>query len=167
MNSQNQKRHIRWFENLDSKDVSQVGGKNASLGEMIQALKHRGIQVPDGFATTAQAYREFLKANDLSDKIQALVGTGDASETLKADQDITLSCAEGDQGYVYDGILEFEETESSLNDIPDTRTRIMMNIASPAGAFRWWRLPAQGRASVWTAWNLSSTTSLEFTHRRW
>jgi pyruvate,water dikinase len=76
--------------------------------------------------------------------IAALVGTGDASETLKADQDITLSCAEGDRGYVYDGILEFDETEISLKDIPETRTRIMMNIASPAGAFRWWRLPAQG-----------------------
>jgi pyruvate,water dikinase len=76
--------------------------------------------------------------------IAALVGTRDASETLKGDQDITLSCAEGDRGYVYDGILEFDETEISLEDIPETRTRIMMNIASPPGAFRWWRLPAQG-----------------------
>jgi pyruvate,water dikinase len=76
--------------------------------------------------------------------IAALVGTGDATETLKTDQDITLSCAEGDRGYVYDGILEFDETEISLKDIPETRTRIMMNVASPAGAFRWWRLPAQG-----------------------
>jgi pyruvate,water dikinase len=76
--------------------------------------------------------------------IAALVGAADATETLKTDQEITLSCAEGDRGYVYDGILEFEETEISLKDIPDTRTRIMMNIASPAGAFRWWRLPAQG-----------------------
>ncbi|MGD8801301.1 MAG: phosphoenolpyruvate synthase [Desulfobacterales bacterium] len=76
--------------------------------------------------------------------ITALVGTGDATDTLKTDQEITLSCAEGDRGYVYDGILEFDETEISLKDIPETSTRIMMNIASPAGAFRWWRLPAEG-----------------------
>jgi len=76
--------------------------------------------------------------------IAALVGSGDATETLQDEQKITLSCAEGDQGYVYDGILEFDETEIDLKDLPETRTRIMMNIASPAGAFRWWRLPAQG-----------------------
>jgi pyruvate, water dikinase len=48
--------YIRWFENLTSNDVSLVGGKNASLGEMIRALKEEGIRVPSGFATTADAY---------------------------------------------------------------------------------------------------------------
>ena len=54
------------------------------------------------------------------------------------------SCAEGDEGFVYEGILDYEEQEVSLEDIPETRTRIMMNIASPAAAFRWWRLPCEG-----------------------
>ncbi len=76
--------------------------------------------------------------------IPAIVGTGKATETLKSGQEITLSCAEGDQGYVYEGILSFEERELSLDDIPETRTRVMMNIASPAAAFRWWRLPVKG-----------------------
>lgn len=71
MGDAKQKNYIRWFESLDAGDVSRVGGKNASLGEMIQALKHRGIRVPDGFATTAEAYREYLEANDLSDKIES------------------------------------------------------------------------------------------------
>src|SRR5919198_433269 len=55
--------YVRWFDELRAEDVAQVGGKNASLGEMICALKHEGIRVPDGFATTAAAYRTFLEAN--------------------------------------------------------------------------------------------------------
>jgi pyruvate,water dikinase len=76
--------------------------------------------------------------------IPAIVGTGDATEVLESDQEITLSCAEGDQGYVYKGLLDFEESEISLEKVPKTKTRIMMNIASPAAALRWWRLPCEG-----------------------
>jgi pyruvate,water dikinase len=76
--------------------------------------------------------------------IPAIVGTGRATETLKNGQEITISGAEGDQGYIYEGLLPFRETEVNLEDLPETRTRIMMNIASPAAAFRWWRLPVQG-----------------------
>src|SRR5919106_84448 len=65
------KSYIRWFEALGADDVAHVGGKNASLGEMIRALKDEGIRVPDGFATTADAYRAFLEANDLLPKIRA------------------------------------------------------------------------------------------------
>ena len=76
--------------------------------------------------------------------ILAIVGTGEATKVLKNGQEITLSCAEGDKGYIYEGILKFEESEVSLEDIPETQTRIMMNIASPDAAFRWWRLPCHG-----------------------
>jgi len=76
--------------------------------------------------------------------VAAVVGTGDATSVLKTDQEITLSCAEGDTGFVYDGILDYDVSDLDLEGIPDTRTRIMMNIASPAAAFRWWRLPARG-----------------------
>jgi len=76
--------------------------------------------------------------------IPAVVGTGEATTTLKNGQGITLSCAEGDQGYVYDGILEYEEADVNLEDMPKTRTTIMMNIASPEAAFQWWRLPCEG-----------------------
>lgn len=64
---------IRWFETLGIKDVPIVGGKNASLGEMIQTLQKKAIKVPDGFATTAQAYWDFLKFNDLDEKIADLI----------------------------------------------------------------------------------------------
>ena len=76
--------------------------------------------------------------------IPAVVGTDHATETLTSGQEVTLSCAEGDQGFIYKGRLPFREEELNLEEIPDTRTRIMMNIASPAAAFRWWRLPCKG-----------------------
>lgn len=76
--------------------------------------------------------------------VPAIVGTGHATRVLKHQQVITLSCAQGDQGYVYNGSLSFESTEVALTNIPHTHTRIMLNIANPDMAFRWWRLPSQG-----------------------
>jgi len=61
--------HLIWFEQLRLDDVPRVGGKNASLGEMIHNLSEAGVRVPGGFATTADAFREFLASNGLADKI--------------------------------------------------------------------------------------------------
>ena len=58
------------FENLRNKDVSLVGGKNASLGEMISQLQANGVRVPTGFATTASAFNEFLEHDSLGEKIE-------------------------------------------------------------------------------------------------
>jgi pyruvate,water dikinase len=63
--------YVRWLSELGMGDVALVGGKNASLGEMIRHLSQVGVQVPGGFATTAEAYREFLAADDLHERIQA------------------------------------------------------------------------------------------------
>ncbi len=76
--------------------------------------------------------------------LPAIVGTGDATQVLHDEQEVTVSCAEGDEGFVYEGIGEFEVETLSLDDIPDTRTKIMLNVGNPAAAFRWWRLPAEG-----------------------
>ena len=76
--------------------------------------------------------------------VVAVIGTGDATSLLTDGDEVTVSCAEGDVGHVYDGILEFEESELDLSDVPETRTDIMLNVANPAAAFRWWRLPADG-----------------------
>ncbi|MEJ2025561.1 MAG: PEP/pyruvate-binding domain-containing protein, partial [Deltaproteobacteria bacterium] len=62
--------YILSFEEIGSKDVHKVGGKNASLGEMINNLKSEGVRVPTGFATTADAFWEFLEANGLPEKIE-------------------------------------------------------------------------------------------------
>ena len=73
-----------------------------------------------------------------------MVGTGDATRVLDPGSEVTLSCAEGDEGRVYAGKLPFEIEEHDLADVPETRTQIMLNIASPDAAFRWWRLPCEG-----------------------
>ena len=67
------------FENLRMTDVESVGGKNASLGEMISQLPN-GVRVPTGFATTAHAFRAFLKHDGLADKINAQLSALDAED---------------------------------------------------------------------------------------
>ncbi len=76
--------------------------------------------------------------------IPAIVGTGEATEEIEDGAPVTISCAEGENGYLYQGELEYEEKEINLEEVPEIETRIMMNIASPAAAFRWWRLPCRG-----------------------
>ncbi|MFD1213493.1 phosphoenolpyruvate synthase [Arthrobacter sp. GCM10027362] len=76
--------------------------------------------------------------------VPAVVGTGTATEVLAEGQAVTLSCAEGDRGHVYGGQLAYETEEVDLGYLPQTRTALMVNIGSPAAAFRWWRLPAAG-----------------------
>ena len=72
--------NLIWFESLGMGDVAQVGGKNASLGEMISQLTAKGVRVPGGFATTADAYREFLAHNKLADRIRARLATLDIED---------------------------------------------------------------------------------------
>lgn len=76
--------------------------------------------------------------------VPAIVGTGEATRVLTEGQLVTVSCAEGDEGFVYDGRADFEVEELDVASIPATRTRIMLNLANPAAAFRWWRLPSDG-----------------------
>jgi pyruvate,water dikinase len=76
--------------------------------------------------------------------LPAIVGAGDATNVLHAGQYVTVSCAEGDEGYVYEGTAEFVTHEIDVTAIPSTKTKIMLNLANPAGAYRWWRLPADG-----------------------
>lgn len=73
---------IRWFSELGMADLEQVGGKNSSLGEMVSNLARLGVQVPDGFATTADAYREFLGATGLADRIDELLTGLDTDDTM-------------------------------------------------------------------------------------
>lgn len=76
--------------------------------------------------------------------LPAIVGTGNATHLLHDQQEITVSCAEGDQGAVYEGTADFEIDELNVGNIPRTRTKVMLNLANPAAAFRWWRLPTDG-----------------------
>ncbi|GAB3136613.1 phosphoenolpyruvate synthase [Marisediminicola antarctica] len=97
-----------------------------------------GIVTDHGGATSHAA----IVSRELG--VPAIVGTGTATVDLAEGSTITLSCAEGDEGHVYEGALAFETEEVDLGDVPRTRTRVMVNVASPAAAFQWWRLPADG-----------------------
>src|SRR5690606_15871229 len=71
------------FEKLGRHDVDTVGGKNSSLGEMISHLAGMGVSVPTGFATTAQAYRDFLRHNGLAERISAELASLDVDDVEK------------------------------------------------------------------------------------
>ncbi len=72
--------YILWFDELGMDDVERVGGKNASLGEMISNLAGVGVTVPGGFATTAHAYREFLSHKGLNERINEALATLDVDD---------------------------------------------------------------------------------------
>ncbi|MCT9821253.1 phosphoenolpyruvate synthase [Microbacterium sp. W1N] len=76
--------------------------------------------------------------------IPAVVGTGDATRALRGGQEVTVSCAEGDTGFVYDGILDFAEDETHLDAMPASPVKIMMNVGTPDQAFSFSRLPHRG-----------------------
>ena len=76
--------------------------------------------------------------------IPAVVGCGNATELLKEGTLVTVSCAEGDTGHVYDGLLETEVTEVQRGTMPDIATKIMMNVGNPQLAFDFCQLPNQG-----------------------
>jgi len=76
--------------------------------------------------------------------VPAIVGTGTATHLLHDLQTVTVSCAEGDEGFVYEGAAEFEVAVGVTSKLPDTRTQVMLNMANPAAAYRWWRVPADG-----------------------
>lgn len=83
--------YVLWFDGLGMGDVNRVGGKNASLGEMISHLKGMGVSVPNGFATTADAFREFLDQSGLNERIQdvlAVLNVDDVNALAKVGADI-------------------------------------------------------------------------------
>ena len=76
--------------------------------------------------------------------IPAVVGTGSATRDLAEGREVTVSCAEGDTGFVYDGLREFSVTETELDDMPEIPVRIMMNVGTPEQAFEFSHLPHKG-----------------------
>ena len=76
--------------------------------------------------------------------IPAVVGCGNATDLIKAGQDVTVSCAEGDTGYIYEGILDYEVLTSRVDEMPELPMKIMMNVGNPDRAFDFARLPHAG-----------------------
>ncbi|MGQ4649329.1 phosphoenolpyruvate synthase [Lyngbya aestuarii] len=76
--------------------------------------------------------------------IPAIVGCGNVTDVLRTGQEVTVSCAEGDEGRVYQGLLPFDVQETTLTDLPRTRTQILMNVGNPEQAFSLAALPCDG-----------------------
>ena len=76
--------------------------------------------------------------------VPAVVGTGNALDTIEDGQEVTISCAEGDTGYIYGGILPFERITTDLTSMPEAPLKIMMNVANPERAFDFGQLPNAG-----------------------
>ncbi len=76
--------------------------------------------------------------------VPAVVGSGNATQVIEDGQQVTVSCAEGDTGFIYEGILEFERTTTDLGNMPPAPLKIMMNVANPERAFDFGQLPNAG-----------------------
>ena len=76
--------------------------------------------------------------------LPAIVGTGNATGVLQPGQQVTVSCIGGDEGVVYGGQAEVAVEDIDLSAVPETRTKVMLNLADPGAASRWWRLPSDG-----------------------
>jgi pyruvate,water dikinase len=80
MNSSNTSPFIKWFADITIEDVPLVGGKNASLGEMVRELARKGVKVPDGFAITAEAFRHFIREAGIDERIRATLADLDTRD---------------------------------------------------------------------------------------
>lgn len=107
--------------------------------DWVPLMKRAAGIVTDHGGTTSHAA---IVARELG--VPAVVGAGNATASLRDGQDITLSCASGETGLVFDGLLDFAFEDIDLSAIPATKTQVMVNIADPSAAFQWWRLPAKG-----------------------
>jgi len=76
--------------------------------------------------------------------LPAIVGSMNATKLLRNNQSVTISCCEGDVGFVYDGFVEYEKNETNLRDLPQIATPIMLNVGSPESAFKFSNLPNSG-----------------------
>ena len=86
---------ILWFDDIELKDIPQVGGKNASLGEMRRELISKGVNIPDGFAVTAHAYRYLVESAGIAGKIRDILSdldTHDIQNLSEKGRRCTLHC---------------------------------------------------------------------------
>jgi pyruvate,water dikinase len=130
---------LKSAEQIDEFEPGSVLVTGMTDPDWVPIMKRAAAIVTDSGGRTSHAA---IVSRELN--LPAIVGAGDASEKLKPGREVTVSCAEGDEGHVYDGVADFEVEEIDLDRIERTRTKVMVNLANPAAAFRWWRLPTDG-----------------------
>ena len=119
---------VVWFEDLSLEDVGSVGGKNASLGEMVRELGEKGIDVPPGFATSADAFRRYIKANNLYDVI------GEAMDRLDAGKATLQQTGTKIRQTILDGDWP-EDTEKAIRDAHPPTARPTRHAPAPTHPF--------------------------------
>ena len=133
---------IRLLNNLNQMDTFQEG--DVLLTDMTDPdwepiMKIAGAIVTNRGGRTCHAA---IIARELG--IPAVVGCGDATEKLVEGEEVTVSCAHGDTGYVYAGLLDYEHTIDSLDNLPEPPVKIMMNVGNPDRAFSFAQIPHNG-----------------------
>lgn len=128
----------------DTTDLTGINPDTILVTEMtepdwVPALRNAAGIVTDYGGRTCHAA---IVSRELG--IPAVVGTGNATKTLKEGDEVTISSAEGDDGKVYKGLLKFEINEIDLGILPEPKTNVMLNLATPESAFKWWRMPVKG-----------------------
>ena len=133
---------IKKVTNVD--DLAEIAPNHILVTEMtepdwVPSLKKAAGIITDSGGRTCHAA---IVSRELG--IPAVVGTQHATSVMQDGQQVTLSCAEGDEGKVYDGKLDFDVEEVNLQELPEISTDIMLNMAVPESAFKWWQLPTKG-----------------------
>ncbi|HVY82917.1 MAG TPA: phosphoenolpyruvate synthase, partial [Steroidobacteraceae bacterium] len=128
----------------DVKDMARVQSGDVLVADMTDpdwepVMKRSSAIVTNRGGRTCHAA---IIARELG--IPAVVGCGDATEAIREGQNVTVSCAEGDTGYVYDGQLEFERKDIELDALPPLPVKIMMNVGNPDRAFDFAGIPHKG-----------------------
>ena len=128
----------------DVKDMARVQSGDVLVADMTDpdwepVMKRSSAIVTNRGGRTCHAA---IIARELG--IPAVVGCGDATEAIREGQNVTVSCAEGDTGYVYDGQLEFERKDIELDSLPEIPVKIMMNVGNPDRAFDFASIPHKG-----------------------
>lgn len=128
----------------DTTDLSGIDKNTILVTEMtepdwVPALRNAAGIVTDFGGRTCHAA---IVARELG--IPAVVGTNKATKTLKEGDEITISSAEGDEGKIYNGRLQFDVEEIDLGILPEPKTSVMLNLATPESAFKWWKMPVRG-----------------------
>ena len=128
----------------NASDLKDIDSDTILVTEMtepdwVPALKQSAGIITDYGGRTCHAA---IVSRELS--LPAVVGTGEATKLLKDEQEVTLSTASGETGIIYPGLLEYSVEEVDAKNLPKTDTKIMINLATPESAFKWWMLPASG-----------------------
>ncbi len=132
-------RIVRGLEEMDRFEQGAVLVARVTNPDWVPIMRRASAIVTDHGGRTSHAA---IVSRELG--VPAVVGANEATDVLKDGQEITVSCVGGSEGVVYDRRLQFEAHEVDLGSLPQVRTRILMNVASPSAALAWWRLPVRG-----------------------